>query len=106
MYRLLTRVLVTVSLALLCSVSLFGQETATITGTVADPSGSVIPGAKITVTNAGTGQVRNVETNSSGNFIVPDLPIGTYSVRAEAPGFKSHERTGVVLNVKQGKASP
>lgn len=99
MDRLQLRVLSAALFALFSGALLFAQETATITGTIADPSGSVIPGAKVTVTNAGTGQVRNVETNSSGNYIVPDLHIGTYSVRAEAPGFKSYERTGVVLNV-------
>ncbi len=77
----------------------FAQEKASIVGTVTDPSGSVIPAAKVTVTNDGTGQVRTIETNSSGNFLVPDLSIGKYSVRAEASGFKTFHTTGVTLNV-------
>ena len=103
MYRLRTRVLFCLCSSLFGAALLFGQETATITGTVSDPSGSVIPGAKVTVTNAGTGQARNAETNSSGNFIVPDLPIGSYSVRTEAAGFKSYQRTGITLNVGDTK---
>jgi hypothetical protein len=86
-------------LAVLCTMNLFGQEKATITGTVSDPSGSVIPAAKVTVTNVGTGQTRIIETNSSGNYLVPDLNIGSYSVKVEATGFKTYEQTGIVLNV-------
>lgn len=99
MYRLRQTLSQAALFALFGSAVLLGQEKATITGTVADPTGSVIPRAKITVTNTGTGQVRTMETNSSGNFLVPDLSIGSYSVRAQAPGFKTYERTGVVLNV-------
>jgi hypothetical protein len=88
-----------VLLVLFCTMSLFGQEKATITGTVSDPSGSVIQGGKVTVTNVGTGQTRTIETNSSGNYLVADLNIGGYSVKVEAPGFKTYEQTGIVLNV-------
>ena len=79
--------------------SLAAQEKATITGTISDPSGSVIPGAKVTITDLGTGQARNIETNSAGSYVVTDLPIGRYSLRAESPGFKGYEQTGIVLNV-------
>jgi len=79
----------------LCAVA---QE-ATIVGTVTDPSGSVIPRVAITVTNIDTGQSRTLMTNESGQYVVPDLHIGHYSVRAEASGFKAAEQKGVVLNV-------
>ena len=78
---------------------LSAQEKATILGTVSDPTGSVVPGVKVTITNTGTSQVRAIETNNSGAYVMPDLSIGSYSVRAEAPGFKTYERTGVTLNV-------
>jgi Carboxypeptidase regulatory-like domain len=76
----------------------FAQE-ATIVGTITDPSGSVIPHAAVTVTNVETGQSRSVTTGDTGQYVLPDLHIGQYSVQAEATGFKKAERTGVVLNV-------
>lgn len=75
------------------------SSTATIVGTVTDPSGSVVPNADITVTDNSTGQVRSLKTTENGEYNVPALLIGRYSVKAEAPGFKVSERTGVVLNV-------
>jgi hypothetical protein len=91
--------------ALLCFGLLFlptgalGQVTATIVGTVTDPSGAVVPGAKITVTNTGTGVSRSLETNAAGNYIAPELVAGAYEVRAEAKGFRPYSRSGIVLNV-------
>lgn len=81
------------------SVSLYAQERATIVGTVTDPSGAVMPGVKVTVTNTGTMASRSVETNGAGSYSAPELPIGQYSVKAEQPGFKTYERSGIVLNV-------
>ena len=93
------RLLLAVLFVIFCGTALFSQEKATITGTINDPTGSAIPGAKLTVTNTGTGQARTINTNTSGNSLFPELAIGSYSVRAEAAGFKTYERTGVVLNV-------
>ena len=76
----------------------FGQE-ATIVGTVTDPSGSVIPNVKVSVTYLETGQTRTIATNASGQYVIPDLHIGTYKVQAQASGFKLAERSNVVLNV-------
>src|SRR5579862_5411973 len=73
-------------------------QTATILGTVTDPTGSVVPAATVSVTNTSTGVKRAVQTNTTGNYIAPELPIGLYSMRAEAAGFKSYERTGVKLD--------
>ena len=72
-------------------------QTATILGTVTDPTGSVVPAATITITNTATNVGRVVETNTSGNYIAPELPIGPYSLKAEQKGFKTYERTGIVL---------
>ncbi|HEY1463740.1 MAG TPA: carboxypeptidase regulatory-like domain-containing protein, partial [Terriglobales bacterium] len=76
----------------------FAQE-ATIVGTVTDPSGSVLPNVTITITSADTGKVSTLETNDSGQFVAPDLSIGHYTVKAEASGFSSSVKEGVVLNV-------
>lgn len=70
--------------------------TATITGRVADAQGSVVPGAKVTVTNRDTAAERSVISNSDGEYTVPSLPPGRYNVTAEAANFS---RT-VVENVE------
>jgi outer membrane receptor protein involved in Fe transport len=72
---------------------------ATIVGTVVDPQGLVVPGAKVTATNAATGVGRTVDTTSSGNYTIPNLPPGTYNVQVAAKGFAEGETKGIVLNV-------
>jgi len=84
-------------LTAISSIAAFAQ-TATILGTVTDPSGSVVPSATITVTNTATSAKRVVQSNSAGSYTAPELPIGPYSVIAEAPGFKRYERTGITLD--------
>lgn len=68
-----------------------------ITGTVTDPSGAVIPGARVTATNENTGLVRSGPTTGSGTYSVVDVPPGSYRVRVEASGFASQEKPGVVV---------
>ena len=71
-----------------------------ISGTVLDPSGSGVPGAKLTVTNTDRNQiVRTLTTESTGVYVAPILPVGTYALKVEAKGFKTEDRTGIVLNV-------
>jgi len=74
-----------------------GQE-ATILGMVSDPSGRAVSNAAITIANEKTGAVRSLVTNEAGQYVAPGLLIGTYDVKAEAPGFKVEEIKGVVLN--------
>ncbi len=74
-------------------------QSATIVGTVTDPSGSVIANVKITVTQAETNLARTFTTNESGQYVAVDLPIGHYNVKAEASGFKVAEQKSLVLNV-------
>ncbi len=76
----------------------FGQATSDITGTVTDPSGAVIPGAKVTAINEGTNVPISTVTNSSGLYRVPNLNVGSYTVRVEAKGFKTYEQKGIELN--------
>jgi Carboxypeptidase regulatory-like domain len=85
-------------LGLLAALPLCAQN-AEITGTVADQSGAVIAGAKVTVTNTATNTVREVETGETGNFTVPFLTPGIYNVRSELEGFSTATRTGVELQV-------
>ncbi len=74
---------------LFCTVRIHAQEaTGKITGTVTDPTGGVVPNAKVTVTATATSVSRDTVTDPSGNYRIMDLPIGLYRVTAEAPGFK------------------
>src|SRR6267378_4009770 len=68
---------------------------ATLLGTVADTSGGVVAGAKITITELKTGVVHSVTTNDSGNYEVPNLAPGQYQVAAEKEGFKKAVHSGV-----------
>ena len=79
--------------------SLFGQTmgTGTITGTVQDDTGAVVPGVKISATNTDTGIERNAVTNSSGAYVLPTLQIGTYRLKASHEGFKTVTQEDVVL---------
>jgi hypothetical protein len=73
---------------LLFAASLTGQDaTGRVVGTVVDPSGAVIAGVRIVVTNINTGVNRETSTDSEGNYQILDLPIGVYRVTAEKPGF-------------------
>jgi Carboxypeptidase regulatory-like domain len=76
----------------------FAQD-ASIVGTVSDPSGSSIPNVNITITSHETGLVHNIATNDAGQYVVPNLHVGHYTVKAEAAGFKTAEQKDVVLNV-------
>jgi len=85
-------------------VSIYGQSaTATLSGTVADENGAVVPGAHITVTNVATSSRRTATTNDQGEFTVPLLPPNTYSIRVERDGFAPLEVSRVVLNVGDQK---
>lgn len=84
---------------LFCLPFLALAQEASIVGTVTDPSGSVVPNVKVTATNQETTLARTVLTNDSGQYVMPDLRIGHYSIKAEASGFKAAERKDVVLQV-------
>src|SRR5437660_3744066 len=85
--------------ALFCfSFHAFAQsDLGTISGYVKDPTGATIPGAKVTVRNP-TGLDRTTTTNDSGFYTVTNIPAATYSLTAEAPGFKKYESTSNKLD--------
>src|SRR5262245_41590769 len=85
-------------LVLSCGV-VWAQSTAQISGRVTDQSGAVLPGVEITATQTETGITRNTITNETGNYILPNLPIGPYRLEASLPGFRSFVQTGIVLQV-------
>jgi hypothetical protein len=74
-------------------------QEATILGTVTDPTGAAVPNAPISITNAETGLVRDTVTNGDGQYVAPNLQIGTYTLRVTATGFKATEQKNVVLAV-------
>jgi hypothetical protein len=89
-------------LAAFLAVGAFAQsERGTITGSVRDSSGAIIPGAKVTVTNQNTNSGSVVETNGSGDYSVPSLPPGPYVVRIEKQGFRPSETKGLNLDAAQ-----
>jgi Carboxypeptidase regulatory-like domain len=77
----------------------FAGVTASISGTVTDPSGAAIVGAAVTATNAETGVAIKQQTNGQGFFSFQSLPLGKYSITVEQKGFKAHRQTDLVLDV-------
>src|SRR5215471_8191329 len=83
----------------LLSFTVFAQsERGNITGSVHDASGAVVPAAKITVTNAATNVAINAASNEQGEYTVPNLQPGTYTVRIEKEGFRPTETKGLSVD--------
>ncbi|MDQ6678201.1 MAG: carboxypeptidase-like regulatory domain-containing protein, partial [Acidobacteriota bacterium] len=81
-----------------CACAVWAQrDLATITGTITDSSGGIVPSAKVVVAEQGTGQVYELTTNSAGEFTRPALKPSTYNVTVTASGFKKAERRDIVL---------
>ncbi|HVH87381.1 MAG TPA: carboxypeptidase-like regulatory domain-containing protein, partial [Terriglobales bacterium] len=74
-------------------------STGTILGNVNDPSGAIVSGATIVITNVDTGEIHTATSNSSGIYAVPDLPAGRYRVEVSAPTFQTETVEGVLLDV-------
>src|ERR1700738_1885043 len=75
------------------------QVTGTVTGTVKDPQGGVIPGAAVTLTSESRGtKLPDVFTNESGDFSVINVPPDTYTVQVSMSGFKPAKQTGVSVS--------
>jgi hypothetical protein len=84
----------------LCCVALAQETTGSIAGTVKDPSGAVMPNAKVTLTDSDKNiAVRTAKTSGAGEFSFPSLPVGRYSVTVEVAGFETYVQTDLVLNV-------
>jgi hypothetical protein len=79
--------------------SIWAQGTAQISGTARDQSGAVLPGVEVTASQTETGIVRNVVTNETGSYTLPNLALGPYRLEASLPGFRAFVQTGIVLQV-------
>src|SRR5262249_1569413 len=77
------------------------KNTASLTGTVRDKSGAIIPNAAVTVSNPATNVTRETRSNGEGEFLASGLPPGTYNLTVTAPGFQKFEARDVVLRVAQ-----
>jgi hypothetical protein len=87
---------------ILCSLLTWAQvPTAELTGTVTDPTGAVVAGAQVVITNTATNAQRSTLTNAAGVYIAPALQPGTYSVRITQAGFRAAHRSDIILQVSQ-----
>jgi hypothetical protein len=82
---------------------LFGQATGSLSGTVQDRSGAVLPGAAVTATSQLTAISRNTKTDDTGHYLLPLLPIGTYSIKVIAQGFQPVEQKDITLQVDEAR---
>ncbi|HEY3625758.1 MAG TPA: TonB-dependent receptor [Terracidiphilus sp.] len=91
--------------ACLCTMFPLGARAQTvngvITGTITDPSGAVVPNAKVTITNTGTGLTQNTTTGAGGDYRFQLVPPGVYTVQLEASGFGTEKANNVVVQASQ-----
>jgi hypothetical protein len=73
----------------------------TLNGTVLDQGGAVVPGATVVAVDTANGEEHKTTSTSAGAYTLPYLPSGTYTVRVNAPGFRTSEATNVILRVAQ-----
>src|SRR5262249_40752272 len=100
--RLYKRILAAALILLAAKYPFYAQSqlgTGALSGVAQDAGGAVIVGAKVTVTNDDTGLTRTSVTNEAGQFTVPVLPVGVYTVRVTQTGFSAAEHKGLVVNV-------
>ena len=80
-------------------VCLAQSDRGSITGSLTDPAGNVIPAAPVTATNEGTGVQSRTVTTGDGYYTIPSLPAGSYSLTVQAPGFQKLIRSGITVSV-------
>ena len=85
--------------ALFAGSQAWAQELSTLTGTATDSSGALVPNVQVIITNSATGVSRSAVTNAAGIYTASEIPVGTYSLKAKAPGFKGFQLNGIVVNV-------
>jgi hypothetical protein len=85
---------------LLLTLQLLGQSNkGTITGTISDTAGALIPGVRVVLTNVETGAKSETVSTGTGNYSIVQLPVGTYSLSVEQPGFSKFEQTNVIVEL-------
>ena len=86
---------------LLAASALAQSDRGTITGTIMDSSGAVVPGAKVTLSNSGTGIRQETSTTPTGNYAIASLPVGRYTLAVEHPGFTRYEQSNILVQVAE-----
>jgi len=87
-------------LSIFLTVSAFAQsDRGSLTGTVADTTGALIPSARIVLLHVDTGTKYETVSTETGNYTLPSLPVGAYKLSVEHPGFNRHEQTGIRIQV-------
>ena len=99
-HKILHLVIVCV-LALMIPPAMYGQATGSFSGNVLDKSGSAIPGATVSITSQTTGLARDAKTDNAGHYLIPLLPVGTYTVHVGASGFQNAESKNLTLQVDE-----
>src|SRR5881409_4529152 len=95
----LRSLLVTICVLLMALAASAQTDRGTITGTVSDATGAVIPGATIEAKNVATGTVYQAGSTETGNYTLAQLPAGTYELSVNLPGFRRFVRPGIVVEV-------
>src|SRR5882762_5337056 len=90
--------------SLMAPISMFAQGLGSIGGTVADPSGALDPGVRITATEVGTNLSRSAISDEQGRFVIPSLRPALYDLIAELPGFRNFTQRGMTLLADQSIA--
>src|SRR5215470_15297714 len=104
MKRFLTMLVGTITLVLTTTSASAQLSTAQLSGRITDESGAVLPGVTVTATQTDTGLTRNVTTDASGTYVLPNLPTGPYRLEAMLQGFRTYSQTGIVLQVAASPA--
>lgn len=101
----LRSIVLVASLVLACTAPALAQTpTGTLQGVVSDRSGAAVSGAKVTVTNAGTNETKELTTDSAGRYVLPFLTPGTYAVSVEAKGFTAGKVENIKIDVTQTRS--
>src|ERR1700676_2299125 len=98
MRRWILRATLIATILIVISPLLSAQQTGSIVGTVADPTGAVVAHAKVTLTNTATRDIRSATTNSEGFFAFSGAVAGDYAVKIESQGFRSAQQSGIHLS--------
>ena len=86
----------------MCALAAFGQtDRGTITGTVSDPAGAVVANAPIEVKNTQTGAAYQAASSETGNYTLPQMPVGVYELTVTVPGFKKFVRQNITVQATQ-----
>jgi hypothetical protein len=94
-------VVVLVSLVVSGCPFLYGQASASFSGTVSDKAGALVTGAMVRVTSQGTGISREAKTNDAGYYLIPLLPVAFYTIHVESQGFQPTEQKDIRLQVDE-----